>query len=245
MALVGNNNEEKIWNYLYSKIKNAYGVAGLMGNLKAESGLNPINLQNTGNKKLGMTDEQYTASVDSGVYSNFIKDSIGYGLAQWTYWNRKQNLLNYTKSKNASIGDLEMQLEFLTTQELQKGYKSVWNSLLIAKSVREASDVVLTQFEKPANQNDSVKSTRAGYGQAYYDKYVTKNNQTNTKTSTVKDILNVARKEIGTKESPAKSNNVKYNTWYYGKTVNGASYPWCKAPQRLQRSYPDRSRSVT
>jgi len=44
VALTGSNNEEKIWNYLYNNIKNNYGVAGLMGNLYAESGLCPINL---------------------------------------------------------------------------------------------------------------------------------------------------------------------------------------------------------
>lgn len=41
MALTGNTNEQKIWNYLKSKLNNDYGVAGLMGNLYAESGLNP------------------------------------------------------------------------------------------------------------------------------------------------------------------------------------------------------------
>lgn len=185
MALIGNTNEEKIWNYLYSKIKNAYGIAGLMGNLKAESGLSPINLQNTGNKKLNMTDEQYTTSVDNGSYTNFIKDSQGFGICQWTYWNRKQNLLNYAKSKCVSIGDLEMQLDFLVMQELQKGYRSVWNTLVCAKSVKEASDIVLTQFEKPAKQDSSVKSKRASFGQEYYDKYFLANkNNINTITTT-------------------------------------------------------------
>lgn len=42
-----------------------------------------------------------------------------------------------------------------------------------------------------------------------------------------KSVLTVAKSQIGVKESPANSNNVKYNTWYYGKTVNGSSYPWC------------------
>lgn len=37
-------------------IKNPYGVAGLMGNLYAESALSPINLQNSYEKKLGYTD---------------------------------------------------------------------------------------------------------------------------------------------------------------------------------------------
>ena len=40
-------------------------------------------------------------------------------------------------------------------------------------------------------------------------------------------IINCAISQIGTKESPAGSNKVKYNTWYYGKEVSGSAYPWC------------------
>ena len=69
--------EKKIWNYLKSKGLNDYGVAGLMGNLYAESGLKPTNLQNTYERKLGMTDAQYTAAVDNGKYTTFIRDSAG------------------------------------------------------------------------------------------------------------------------------------------------------------------------
>ena len=49
--------------------------------------------------------------------------------------------------------------------------------------------------------------------------------------ATAKEILAVARKEIGVKESPANSNNVKYNTAYYGQEVwdgrAGGKFPWC------------------
>lgn len=41
------------------------------------------------------------------------------------------------------------------------------------------------------------------------------------------DVLNIACKYIGTKESPANSNNVLFNTAFYGKPVSGAAYPWC------------------
>lgn len=47
--------------------------------------------------------------------------------------------------------------------------------------------------------------------------------------ATASDILKIAEAELGVKESPAGSNKVKYNTWYYGKAVSGASYPWCVA----------------
>lgn len=47
--------------------------------------------------------------------------------------------------------------------------------------------------------------------------------------TTAEKILDIARQELGTKESPANSNRVKYNAWYYGREVSGAAYPWCMA----------------
>ena len=52
--------------------------------------------------------------------------------------------------------------------------------------------------------------------------------------ATAKKILEVARSQLGVKESPANSNNVKYNTAYYGRAVHDtadAKYPWCMAFQ--------------
>lgn len=164
-------NDKIIWDFLKKEGFNDFGIAGLMGNLNAESGLRSNNLQDTYSKKLGLSDAQYTAQVDNGTYNNFVKDAAGYGLAQWTYWTRKQNLLNYAKSKNKSIGDLTMQLEFLV-KELKENYtSSVYNVLKNAKSVLEASNAVLLKFEKPANQSESVQSQRVYMGQVYYQKY--------------------------------------------------------------------------
>ena len=48
--------------------------------------------------------------------------------------------------------------------------------------------------------------------------------------TTLKDIvLEKAASFIGTKESPANSNNVVFNTDYYGYPVKGSAYPWCCA----------------
>lgn len=172
MALIGNTDEQKIWNYFKSKGLNDYGCAGLLGNLQAESGLKSNNLQNTYERSLGYTDDKYVAAVDNGTYANFIYDSAGFGLAQWTYWSRKKSLYEYAKSKNASIGSLEMQLEFLY-KELNEKYSLVLTTLKTAKSVKEASDTVLLKFECPADQSVSVQNKRASYGQKYYDKYAT------------------------------------------------------------------------
>jgi uncharacterized protein YcbK (DUF882 family) len=165
--------EKTMWNYFKSQGLNDYGVAGLMGNLYAESGLRPCNLQNSYEKSLNMSDAQYTAAVDAGIYTKFITDSAGYGLAQWTYWSLKEEMLEYFQEREKSIGDGQTQMEFLVYQ-LSNGYKSVWNTLVNAKSVREASDAVLLKFERPADQSEAVQVKRAKYGQDYYNKYAKK-----------------------------------------------------------------------
>lgn len=147
---------------------NPPALCGLMGNIFAESGLIPNNLQNSFEDKLGMNDDAYTQAVDDGSYDNFVHDSAGYGLAQWTYYSRKEGLLNLAKEKGVSIGDLYMQMDYLW-QELQ-------NTIDIAKlnacsTVREASDIILHKFERPANQSEEVEIRRAGYGQEFYNKY--------------------------------------------------------------------------
>lgn len=165
-------NEKTIWDFLKSKGLNNFAVAGIMGNLYAESALKPTNLQNSYEKKLGYTDDTYTAAVDNGTYGNFVRDSAGYGLVQWTYWSRKQGLLDYAKSVQKSIGDLTMQLEYLW-KELQ-GYTKVMTTLKGAKSILEASNAILTGYEKPADQGTAVQNKRAGYGKTYYAKYAGK-----------------------------------------------------------------------
>lgn len=170
MALKGNTDEARIWNFCIAQGLTEAGAAGLMGNLYAESALNPKNLQNSYEKKLGHTNESYTAAVDSGSYGNFVRDGAGYGLAQWTYWSRKEALLAFARSVSASIGDLEMQLNFCF-KELSSGYKAVLNTLKTATTVRAASDSVLLKYERPADMSEAAQERRASYGQKYFDKY--------------------------------------------------------------------------
>ena len=161
--------EKIIWNFFKSKGLNDYAIAGIMGNLYAESGLIANNLQNTFEKKFGMDDDEYTAAVDSGKYNNFVKDGAGYGIAQWTYYSRKDSLLKYAKKVNKSIGDTLMQCEFLWN-ELNTSFKKVMNVLNNATSVRQASDVFLIDFEGSVNKGESLKIKRAEYGESFYKK---------------------------------------------------------------------------
>ena len=125
--------------------KNA--VAGIMVNMQAESGFNPINLQNSYENSLGFTDSSYTLAVDNGTYNNFVNDSAGYGLVQWTYYSRKQNLYDFAKSKNASIGDMGMQLEFFL-QEL-RGYSTTYKYVTGNYEAYDISYHFCTEYERP------------------------------------------------------------------------------------------------
>lgn len=161
------DNAQKIWDKLISAGLTPAGAAGLMGNLYAESGLNPQNLQNSFEKELGFTDESYTSAVDSGAYEDFAADGAGYGLAQWTHSSRKAALLAYARARGRSIGDLDMQTGYLF-QELQALFKGLWDKLRSTASVREASDCVLLQFERPANQSAENCARRAQLGQRFF-----------------------------------------------------------------------------
>ena len=162
-----------IWNQLYGFYPNAYGIAGLMGNLYAESALVPYRKQGDYG---GMPFEQsqlYTTQVNSGIISQdtFVHDSIGYGLAQWTYFSRKQGLYNMKNQGGySSIGDVYLGCEFLH-QELETGYRDTRAVIIAATSIKEASDYVLHNFENPKEQGPEVEQLRYEYSQSCYEKF--------------------------------------------------------------------------
>ena len=245
-------NEQKIWEYLIGRGLSPAGVAGVMGNLYAESGLKANNLENRAEKQLGMTDAQYTKAVDNGEYTNFENDAAGYGLAQWTYHTRKAALKAHADWLNVSIGDMEMQLDFLM-KELTESYSGLLNTLKTTTSVKTASDAVLTKFERPADMGDAVKNKRAEYGQGYFDKYAGATAATPaaapvTETATAEPrytagkLIAIAAAEIGYHEKASNANlddptaNTGSNNWtkfardlaaagYYNGNKNG--YAWC------------------
>lgn len=151
-----------IWSILAHNIGSVDGVAGLMGNLYAESACRADNLQNSYAKRLGMTDAEYTKAVDDRRYTDFATDHAGYGLAQWTAKARKQNLYGFAACCGTSIGDPVMQSVFMVL-ELQN-YSIVNSILKTADSVYDAAYAVLRMYEKPANVTSEKASKRAQFG---------------------------------------------------------------------------------
>ena len=168
--------EQMIWEMLMNEIGNPYGVAGLMGNLMAESSLNPL-CKTGGNNK--MKGSNYVSAVMNGEITpyDFAHDKVAFGLAQWCFWSRKEKLFLFIRENGLNIGSASAQIQYLLKEI--KGYRTVWKTLKEATSVGEASDIVLLRYEKPANTSDNVKAKRMFLGMQFYERYA------------VKDILSI------------------------------------------------------
>ena len=175
--------QQQIWNYLMEITGNAYAAAGLMGNLYAESGLIPTNLQDACEASLGYEDSTYTDAVDSGIYSDFATDRAGYGLAQWTWQERKQNLLSFAQDAGMSVGSLDLQLRFVAWELEERGLLS---ELQAVRSVQEASDLVLFRYEAPLDTSAKTQTVRCGLSMTFYNRFA------GTLSQGQKDILETA-----------------------------------------------------
>lgn len=196
MAIERNEYTDILFDGLIAAGCTVYGACGAIGNVFAESGANPRNLENLCEKMLGYkyTDDTYTEAVDSGkitreLFLHPLGDSrqYGYGFCQWTSAGRKAGLYDLVKSRGVSIGDAKIQTEYMLS-ELQKSYRSVWNVLKTATSVQEASDIFLVKFESPKNTGEAVKKARASYGEQYLKIY----QKEETKVSKIENAVTMA-----------------------------------------------------
>ena len=176
------SNSDRIWAVMSQFIGNDYGTAGLMGNIWAESGWKPDNMENVGTQ-FGWTDASYTQAVNDGTESftriyhiprgdgTYQDRCLGYGICQWTSAGRKQGLYNLKQSQGVLIQNIDMQLDWLK-YELSNGYSHVLTALQSAPSVRVASDYVLEHFERPGGwDTPAVQELRADYGTQVYLHY--------------------------------------------------------------------------
>lgn len=141
---------------LFKEFNNEDACYAILGNLQAESGLKSNNMQNTYEKRLGYNDETYTKAVNSGAYSRqkFAHDAVGYGLAQWTYWTRKQALYDYCKAKHKNIDDAETQIDFLITEIRNNSY--LLKVLRYEIGIDHLTEQFMRRYERPANQSKAA-----------------------------------------------------------------------------------------
>lgn len=202
------------------------GAFALMGNLQAESGLRSNNAENG---RISLSDDDYTAAVDNGTYTEFVTDAIGYGLAQWTYWSRKQSLLAFSKSRGCSIGDCAMQLDFCL-KEIKERYIGLFNELCSTKDLKQATSDVCTIYEKPAVNNIE---TRYKYAQQFYAEFVNSKEETAlTENEAIAKLVTCAKKQVGYLE---KRSNAQLDD----KTANAGSANWNRYARDIDSKYPN------
>ena len=139
------------------------GSCSMGGNIQAESGFK-ANIAQRGMTKL--SDEEYTAAADAGAI-DFANDAVGYGLCQWTYWSRKDNLKQFAKDFGKSVGDESLQVDFCIA-ELKQMYPLLWRYLCETQDLSGATGKICTEYERPAANNTSV---RAMYANELYMRY--------------------------------------------------------------------------
>ena len=161
----GANNEETIWFtligiYGYSP----EGAAAIMGNWYCESGFEPNNAQNTYNSSSGLSDDQITAMIDSGEISkdSFVNTAYGYGLAQWTYWSRKEAMYDYMKGKGLSIADLGGQIGFANTEMKNLNcYGELTSQDKSRDDIYHLTEVYHDEYERSAGRNIDARAQAA------------------------------------------------------------------------------------
>ena len=172
-------NEKDIWNYLLERVGTPYGVAAIMGNLKAESSMN--SLCKTGKNKV-LTAKEYVNAIDNGdiTKEEFANDGIAFGLAQWLFHTRKEMLYDFVKSRNnESIGAVDLQLDYLL-YEMKNYYRTLWELITVTKPgnvisveavISVNTDAVMLKYEKPANVSEKAKEKRRKYAMEYLETF--------------------------------------------------------------------------
>ncbi len=143
----GGENAKIAFQYFIGRGLTPNQSAGIVGNLQAESGVNPdIQERNPRGNGRG-----------------------GYGIAQWT-GGRRVAIENYARDTGQDLKSLQFQLDYLWDQELMKGYKTtVLDPIKASSTIRQSSDIFLHDFEKPFDQSERVEVYRASLGQKVYD----------------------------------------------------------------------------
>jgi len=172
VALSGKDNAEKAYNYFLSQGLTAPVAAGIVGNLKLESGVDPNSSQVL---KHATAEEMIAKGLLNPGYAD------GWGIAQW---DPPDKIITPLKKDGKDPNDLGVQLQFLW-DGLDKEYAVVWKDILAradggdpnlsaaaalkkAKTPTDAADIFFAAYERPLDT-----SSLAGRESAAEDYYKT------------------------------------------------------------------------
>ena len=147
--------DRTIYEYLRQGGLSAAGACAVMGNMQCESAMRSDNVQDG----MGYSDADYVRDVNNGTISkySFCHDARGFGLCQWTFYTRKQELWEMTVGKGISIADEKAQCQ-LCINELKRDYNGLYQYLCSDNcAIDAATRRVCSEYERPAVNNYSPR----------------------------------------------------------------------------------------
>lgn len=143
-------NVRYIYSYLTDKGWSVNAIAGMCGNMQAESSINP-----------GRWQSDRVGGSTSGH---------GYGLVQWTPYTKYTEWVSGDPSTMDNnlyriIYEVENKLQWIATSNYNYSFKEFSTS---NKSVSELAKAFLLNYERPADQSSSVQNYRSELAESWY-----------------------------------------------------------------------------
>lgn len=140
-------NAVAIWNFLKYKGLSDAAVAGILGNIQAESGFNPSIVEKS--------------------------NGVGFGLIQWSY-ERRTALERAAAAAGVSPSDLQFQLEYLWGESLDPntsyGRKLAAAGFYTTNSASDAAYYFHKYVEKSADSQAAIRNNRCATAEKWYNK---------------------------------------------------------------------------
>jgi hypothetical protein len=158
VALTGDNNAQKAFNYFVSQGLSQEQAAGILGNMQAESSVQPQRLEGTAS---GIITPSSSLSI-----SQLTDDTLGWGIVQWT---PPGVIITQVDQANGDPDDLGTQLSFVW-QELNSNDIYALDQLKMTSTPEAAADSFEQYFERPASLGD--EPIREAFAEAFYQQFV-------------------------------------------------------------------------
>jgi LysM repeat protein len=162
----------------------SFQAAAIVGNFVEESGVRADALQ----------DMKGTGNYIPGPIK--VDGRTGYSFAQWTYKDRQKSLLDFAKGKQLDISKYPLTTAIavaFVVYELTGTMSNVLDKLKASKNISAATNIILKQYEMPANQGPSALAARTANAQAILD-LLPKDAATKKPTATVNKSTTAASK---------------------------------------------------
>jgi len=202
---------QTIYNLLRGYGLSEAGALGMLGNWECESNCEPYRVQGDYQASRAIS-KAYVNAIQNGIQDRerFATDQKGFGLAQWTYPQRKRNLWDFAYGAMKLIDSCTMQVDFAML-ELRNEYQSLLAFLKITNDIQAACDRICREYERPAVNNVQARYEAALRIRKELDLSGTAVVSDNATTVTVGSVENYATVIVEKEnDSPAKPN---VETW--------------------------------